>query len=58
MKQFKRQRDYGFFDQGICLTKLSQLGDSLEKLNKGVDFEIFRLVLEEGSQRQRRAKTI
>jgi hypothetical protein len=48
MKQFKRQRDYGFIDQDIRLKKLSQLGGSLEKLNKGIDFEIFRLVLEEG----------
>jgi hypothetical protein len=27
MKQFKKQRDYGFFDQDIRLTKLSQLGE-------------------------------
>lgn len=42
MKQFKRHRDYGFFDQDIRLSKLSQLGDPLERLNKGIDFEIFR----------------
>jgi hypothetical protein len=41
MKKFKRQRDYGFFDQDIRLTKLSQLGDPLDKLNQGVDFEVF-----------------
>ena len=46
-KSFKRQRDYGFFDQDIRLSKLSQLGDPLEKLNKGVDFEMFRTILEE-----------
>jgi transposase, IS5 family len=45
MKIFKRHRDYGFFDQDIRLTKLSQLGDPLEKLNQGIDFEIFRQVL-------------
>lgn len=28
------------------MTKLSQLGDPLEKLNKGIDFEIFRDLLE------------
>ena len=39
MKRFKRHRDYGFFDQDIRLSKLSQLGDPLEKLNEGVDFE-------------------
>lgn len=38
MKHFKRHKDYGFFDQDIRLSKLSQLGDPLEKLNAGVDF--------------------
>jgi len=47
MKSFKRHRDYGFWDQDIRLSKLSQLGDPLERLNKGVDFEMFRLFLEE-----------
>lgn len=46
-KTFKRHRDYGFFDQDIRLTKLTKLGDPLEKLDKGVDFEIFRKILEE-----------
>jgi IS5 family transposase len=47
MKRFKRHRDYGFFDQDIRLSKLSQLGDPLEKLNKGIDFDIFRSILED-----------
>lgn len=47
MKQYKRHRDYGFFDQDIRLSKLSQLGDPLERLNKGIDFEIFREILEQ-----------
>ncbi len=51
MKKFKRQRDYGFFDQDIRLTKLSQLGDPLDKLNQGVDFEMFRSVLESGFEK-------
>lgn len=46
MKKFKKHRDYGFFDQDIRLTKLSKLGDPLEKLNKYIDFEIFRDLLE------------
>jgi len=46
MKRFKRHRDYGFFDQDIRLTKLSNLGDPLEKLNSGIDFELFRDLLE------------
>lgn len=52
MKSFKRHRDYGFFDQDIRLSKLSQLGDPLEKLGKGVDFEIFRTNLEEKPAKQ------
>jgi len=47
MKTFKRHRDYGFWDQDIRLSKLSHLGDPLEKLDKGVDFEIFRELLED-----------
>lgn len=46
-KQFKRHKDYGFFDQDLRLSKLTKLGDPLEKLNKGIDFEIFRILLEE-----------
>jgi len=46
MKVFKRHRDYGFWDQDLRLTKLSNLGDPLEKLNKGIDFEMFRDLLE------------
>jgi transposase, IS5 family len=52
MKTFKRQRDYGFFDQDFRLTKLSKLGDPLEKLKKGIDFEIFRDILEEKLTKQ------
>lgn len=46
MKKFKRHKDYGFFDQDIRLSKLSQLGDPLEKLKAGVNFEMFRALLE------------
>ena len=46
MKKFKKHRDYGFWDQDVRLSKLSQLGDPLEKLNTGVDFELFRTLLE------------
>ena len=45
MKQFKRHSNYGFFDQDIRLSKLSQLGDPLQRLNGGIDFEIFRSLL-------------
>lgn len=47
MKKFKKHRDYGFFDQDIRLSKLSQLGDPLVKLNKYIDFELFRSLLED-----------
>lgn len=47
MKSYKKQRDYGFFDQDIRLSKLSHLGDPLERLKKGIDFEIFRKILED-----------
>ena len=47
MKKFKRHRDYGFWDQDIRMSKLSHLGDPLEKLNAGIDFEMFRSLLEE-----------
>lgn len=47
MKRFKRHKDYGFFDQDIRLSKLSKLGDPLEKLSNGIDFEIFRVLLTE-----------
>jgi len=33
MKKFKRHRDYGFFDQDIRLSKLSQLGDHEQSKN-------------------------
>ena len=47
MKSFKKQRDYGFFDQDIRLSKLTQLGDPLERLKQGIDFELFRKILED-----------
>jgi len=47
MKKFKRHRDYGFWDQDIRMSKLSLLGDPLERLKEGIDFEIFRPLLEE-----------
>jgi len=56
MKKFKKYRDYGFFDQDIRLSKLSQLGDPLEKLNKGVDFEVFREILEEKLSKSEKGK--
>ncbi len=42
MKTFKRSKAIGFFDEDIRLTKLSRLGDPLERLSQGIDFELFR----------------
>ena len=52
MKSFKKHRDYGFWDQDIRLSKLSKLGDPLEKLQKGVNFEMFRALLEESMSKE------
>jgi transposase len=49
MKSFKRHNDYGFWDQDIRLSKISRLGDPLEKLNAGINFELFRSLLEDKS---------
>jgi IS5 family transposase len=56
LKAFKRHRDYGFFDQDIRLTKLSALGDPLEKLNAGIDFDIFRDLLVSGLSKPTQGK--
>lgn len=47
LKTFKRQKAIGFFDEDFRLTKLSKLGDPLERLKKEVDFEAFRPLLED-----------
>jgi IS5 family transposase len=45
MKTFKRSKAIGFFDEDFRLEKLSKLGDPLDRLSKGIDFELFRPVL-------------
>lgn len=55
-KRYKRHRDYGFFDQDLRLSKLSKLGDPLERLNAGVDFDIFRDLLEQRLSREAKGK--
>ncbi|MDR1675455.1 MAG: IS5 family transposase [Tannerella sp.] len=47
IKKFKRHKNRVFRDQDIRLSKLSQPSDPLEKLNKGINFELFRGILEE-----------
>lgn len=38
-------KQLGFFDESNRLRKLSQLGDSLEKLNSAIDWDLFRPIL-------------
>jgi transposase len=38
----------GLFDQDFRLEKLTRLGDPLERLARGVDFELFRDMLSDG----------
>jgi IS5 family transposase len=52
MKTFKRHKDYGFWDQDIRMSKLIKLGDPLDRLNKGIDFEVFRELLEDKLYKQ------
>ena len=43
-----KQRGYiGLFDKEATSTKLSKLGNPLEKLHKVIDFEMFRIELED-----------
>jgi len=42
MKKFKRSKAIGLFDEDFRLEKISKLGDPLDKLSKGIDFELFR----------------
>ena len=46
----------GFFDVDERLKQLSAKGDSLERLNTVVDFELFRADLERAVPRSNRAK--
>lgn len=50
MKKFKRSKAIGFFDEDFRLTKLTALGDPLQRLSVGIDFEVFRKLLEENLQ--------
>jgi IS5 family transposase len=56
MKRYKRHKDYGFFDQDIRLSKLSQLGDPLVKLDENIDFELFRELIEKGLAKESKGK--
>jgi hypothetical protein len=34
MKTYKQHKDYGFWDQNLCLSKISKLEDTLDRLNE------------------------
>jgi IS5 family transposase len=42
----------GFFDEADRLAKLTKLGDALERLNKYIDWEIFRPILKEAMKKE------
>lgn len=43
---------FGFFDVGNKEDRLSVLGDNLEKLNRAIDWEIFRPILDEAFKKE------
>ena len=45
LKSFKRNKAIGFFDEDFRFEKLTRLGDPLERLRQGIDFEQFRPLL-------------
>jgi IS5 family transposase len=45
LKSFKRNKAIGFFDEDFRFEKLTRLGDPLERLRQGIDFELFRPLL-------------
>ena len=52
MQTNKKQSPRGFFDEQEALEKLSKLKDPLEKLNKHINFEVFREILEKKFAKQ------
>lgn len=50
---YKKLGNVCLFDNEETLDKLNSLGNSLERLSKVIDFEIFRDELEEGLYKER-----
>ncbi len=44
----------GIFDEDIRLAKLSELGDSLVKLNRVINWEMFRPLLEKATHKEKK----
>lgn len=53
---FKRHRDKGLFDEELRLSRLSKQSDPLEKLNKVIDWEMFRTVIEPVFKKEAKGK--
>ena len=53
MSKFKYRQTgkVGFFDREAQKTKLTRLGNPLEKLHKVIDFEMFRMELEDSKKK-------
>ena len=46
------KKERGFFDENFKLEKISRLGDQPEKLNKVMDWEQFRSILDEAFEKE------
>ena len=55
MLQFQHEEGTRIFDEDFKLEKISKLGDQLEKLNKAMDWEQFRSILDESFAKENRS---
>lgn len=55
-RQGENMMQIGFFNEEKRLDKLSELGDSLEKLNAVIDWEMFRPILNRGMAKVKKAR--
>ena len=56
MSTWKKNRDAGLFDAELRMRKLDVIGDPLQKLTKGINWERFRPLLDKGFQKDEPAK--
>ena len=54
--EYKRKEQRGIFDEEFRLEKLSQTNDPLEKLNRRINWEMFRPMLEEDLKKEERGQ--
>jgi len=53
---YKRKHERGLFDEEYRLKKISETNDPLEKLNRRIDWEIFRPLLEGQLKKENRGQ--